>query len=262
MDDIIHALILGLLQGFTEFLPVSSSAHLILLPKLMGWKDFGLAFDIAIHTGSLIAILSYFWRDRQFKASFLKLDLYKLLGLIVVATIPVGLAGLLFKHYVAINLRSVDTIVITTILFGVLLGVGYYYYIKHNKHLNVKQLSFKLALLIGCAQAIAIIPGVSRSGVTLTAGLLLGLDLFVASRFSFVLAIPVIILAGGKQLVELIMANQLLLNIPILLSGFLSSAITSYGFVFLFFKYLRKIGMWPFVIYRILLGTLLCLISC
>ena len=262
MEDIIHALILGLLQGFTEFLPVSSSAHLVLLPKLMGWKDFGLAFDIALHAGSLLAIISYFCRDRQFKASFLQLSVWQLFRLIIVATIPVGLAGLLFKGYIATTLRSVTAIVVTTIVFGLLLGVSYYRNGKFTKHLQVNHLSLAAAFIIGCAQAIAIIPGVSRSGITLTAGLFLGFDILVASRFSFMLAIPVIILASAKQGLELINASQLLLSAPILTAGLLSSAVSSYGFVLLFFKYVPKIGMWPFVIYRVLLGALLCFISC
>ena len=208
MHDILQACLLGLVQGFTEFLPVSSSAHLILLPKLMGWQDFGLPFDIAIHIGSLFAIVGYFFKDRVFKLN------YRNLLLVIIATIPVGLSGLLFKKIIA-----------------------------HN----------------GCAQAIAIIPGVSRSGITLTAGLFLGFTSAFAARFSFLLAIPVIFLAGGLQLLELIMDHSSINMqfIPILISGFLSSMISSLVFVWLFLKFIKQIGMWPFVIYRTLLGSLL-----
>lgn len=263
MSDIIHALLLGLLQGFTEFLPVSSSAHLILLPKFMGWQDFGLPFDIAIHVGSLIAIISYFFRDQQSKKSFSAIKYTKLFWLIIIATIPAGLIGLLFKHAIENYARSVELIAITTIVFGVILGVSYFYNKRNNKNLDITQLSIKYAILIGIAQAIAIIPGVSRSGITLSAGLFLGFNMLAASRFSFLLSIPVIFLAGAKQGLDLIMNDQLtLLSTPILISGFLSSMVSSFVFVFLFFKYVNKIGMWPFVIYRILLGSLLWLISC
>lgn len=262
MNDIIQAILLGLLQGFTEFLPVSSSAHLILLPKFMGWQDFGLSFDVVIHLGSLVAIISYFLKDQQFKQKFSSRSYYKLFWLITLATIPVGLSGLFFKHLIEHSARSIQLIAITTIVFGLILGVAYYYNQRNKMDLNIKQLSIKYALLIGLAQAIAIIPGVSRSGITLTAGLLLGFDIFSASRFSFLLAIPVIFLAGAKQSLDLIINNQLILNMPILIAGFLSSMISSFMFVFLFFKYINKIGIWPFVIYRVFLGSLLWIISC
>lgn len=262
MIDIVRAILLGVLQGFTEFLPVSSTAHLILLPKIMGWQDFGLPFDIAIHLGSLVAIVSYFLKDQKFKQNFAAIKYSKLFWLIGIATIPVGLSGLLFKHFIETSVRSVNLIAITTILFGLILGIAYYYYQHNKKILNIKQLSIKYAILIGLAQAIAIIPGVSRSGVTLTAGLLLGFDILVASRFSFLLSIPVIFLAGSKQSLDLITTNQLILSMPIVISGFFSSMMSSFLFVFLFFKYINKIGIWPFVIYRILLGSLLWIISC
>ncbi len=262
MNDIIHALLLGLLQGFTEFLPVSSSAHLILLPKFMGWQDFGLPFDIAIHIGSLVAIISYFLIDQEFKKNFSLATYSRLFLLIIVATIPVGLSGILFKHFVENDLRSIVLISITTIVFGIALGLAYIWNQRTKKTFSMQKLSIKYAILIGCAQAIAIIPGVSRSGITLTAGLFLGLNMLDAGKFSFLLAIPVIFLAGALQSIELIMNHQLVLNIPIIITGFISSMISSFVFVFLFFKYVRQIGMWPFVIYRIALGSLLWLISC
>lgn len=258
MNDIIHALLLGLLQGFTEFLPVSSSAHLILLPKFMGWKDFGLPFDIAIHLGSLVAIICYFLKNQKLKIN------YKFFWLITIATIPVGLSGLLFKNFVEYYSRSVALIAVTTVVFGIALGIAYFYNQHKNKR-NNNSLSTKQAILIGLAQAIAIIPGVSRSGITLTAGLFLGLDILLASHFSFLLAIPVIFLAGAKQSFDLIINNHLIfsntLNIPIMITGFLSAMLSSFVFVFLFFKYISKIGMWPFVFYRILLGGFMA-ISC
>ena len=257
MNDTLEACLLGLLQGFTEFLPVSSSAHLILLPKLMGWKDFGLPFDIAIHFGSLFAIIAYFLKDRIFKVN------YKNLLLIFIATIPVGLSGLLCKNFVEHNLRSVSLIALTTIVFGLLLGISDIYNKRYFKNLHVSQLSIKNAILIGLAQAIAIIPGVSRSGITLTAALALGFTREVAARFSFLLAIPVIFLAGFVQLLELIFKNNVNFSYSIthtvLMSGFLSSMISSFIFIFIFLKFINKISMWPFVIYRILLGCVLWL---
>ena len=253
MNDILQACLLGLIQGFTEFLPVSSSAHLILLPKLMGWQDFGLPFDIAIHIGSLFAIVGYFFKDRVFKLN------YRNLLLVIIATIPVGLSGLLFKKIIAHNARSITLISVTTIVFGILLGISYWWNKYKNKNFSIEHLSIKTAILIGCAQAIAIIPGVSRSGITLTAGLLLGFTSAFAARFSFLLAIPVIFLAGCLQLLELIIEHSVIHMqfISVLISGFFSSMISSFVFVWLFLKFINQIGMWPFVIYRILLGSLL-----
>ena len=257
IQGLLQAIILGLLQGFTEFLPVSSTAHLIILPKIMKWQDFGLAFDIAIHLGSLIAIISYFFKDQEYKKEMLSLPLNKLCFLIAVATIPVGLSGLLFKSFIENNTRSIEIISFSTIIFGIILGAAYYYNQHANRSLGIKELSTNKSLLIGIAQSVAIIPGVSRSGITLTASLLLGFNIKFASRFSFLLSFPVIILAGAKQTFDLIVSNQLIANIPILITGFVFSMVSSYIFIILFFKYIDKIGIWPFVIYRILLGMFL-----
>ena len=155
---------------------------------------------------------------------------------------------------------SINLIAITTVVFGILLGVSYWYNNYKKQDFNAEQLSIKDAILIGCAQAIALIPGVSRSGITLTAGLFLGFRSSVAARFSFLLAIPVIALAGGLQSLELIREHGMAIPMcSILVSGFLSSLISSFIFVFLFLKFIHKIGMWPFVIYRILLGSMLWL---
>lgn len=251
MNDILQACLLGLVQGLTEFLPISSSAHLILLPKLMEWQDFGLPFDIVIHVGSLFAIIFYFFKDRVFKLN------YKTLLLIMVATIPVGLSGILFKKFIEQYVRSIEIIALTTMLFGVVLGISYWWNRYRNKNYSVDAISIKSAIFIGCAQAIAIIPGVSRSGITLTAGLLLGFTNNVAARFSFLLAIPVILLAGLLQFVELTINYNIMLsaiNLPVLICGFLSSMISSFIFVWIFLKFINQIGMWPFVIYRIALG--------
>lgn len=270
MSNIFQALLLGLLQGCSEFLPISSSAHLILLPKLMHWQDFGLQFDITIHLGSLLAIVIYFINNKEFKKVLNNISLKKLFLLLIISTIPVGLCGLLFKHYIENYSRSLVLISATTMFFGILLGFSYYIYLnsinsslnsrglhKKFKLLGIKDFSIKFAILIGIAQAIAIIPGVSRSGITLTAGLLLGFNLLAATRISFLLAIPVILAAGFKQLLDLLFSNAVHIESLILLAGFFSSFISSLMFVAIFFKYIEKIGMWPFVIYRISLGFIL-----
>lgn len=255
MNDVLQACLLGLLQGFTEFLPVSSSAHLILLPKLMGWQDFGLSFDIAIHFGSLFAILVYFFKNRVFKFN------YKNLLLICIATIPVGLSGLLCKNFVAHYARSIALIATTTIIFGILLGVSDLYNKHYSKHVSFAQLTIGNAVLIGLAQAVAIIPGVSRSGVTLTAGLALGLSRQAAAGFSFLLAIPVIFLASAVQVLDVIFKNNLNFTVlnEVLISGFLSSMFSSFIFIFIFLKFINKISMWWFVLYRVILGSMLWL---
>ena len=201
------------MQGLTEFLPISSSGHLILFPQLTGWKDQGLAFDIAVHVGSLLAVLLYFRHDLKtllvswvLSCKTKKLTPEsRLVWAIGFATIPVGLAGLIIS--IAGwegQLRSPMIIASTTILFGLLLWEAD---IAGNKNRDEFHLTWKDVLLIGIAQAIALIPGTSRSGITITAALFLGLNRQAAARFSFLLAIPVIILAGASETVTLINQN-------------------------------------------------------
>lgn len=261
MYDLFHVFILAIVQGLTEFLPVSSSAHLILVPKLLHWQDQGLAFDVAIHVGTLCAVLAYFrvelkamihdWCQslltRQQTASS------RLAWAIGFGTIPVGLAGLFFNNYIATQMRATWIIATTTIGFGIILGIAA---IIAKQQRNEYSLTWKDVLVIGCAQALALIPGVSRSGITLTAGLFVGLTNQAAARYSFLLSIPVIILAGVLEMLKL-STNSLPTDYTALLFGFVVAGITGYACIDIFLKLLAKIGVMPFVVYRIMLGLAL-----
>ena len=259
--DLIQIIALALLQVLTEFLPISSSAHLILLPLIAGWQDQGLAFDVAVHVGTLSAVVLYFrktiytllidWLQSLRQRSLVGESI--LAWAVILGTIPVGLAGLFLGDLIENHLRSPLVIAITTIAFGLLLGWADW---RGKQQRNEHSLTFFDIVFIGIAQAIALIPGTSRSGITITAGLMLGLNRNAAARFSFLLSIPVIFLAGSLKTKELIEAG---LNTDwfAILAGVGLSALSAYLCIHLFLKLIEKIGMWPFVIYRLLLGLVL-----
>jgi undecaprenyl-diphosphatase len=259
--DFLHIIALALLQGLTEFLPISSSAHLILLPLLTSWEDQGLAFDVAVHVGSLMAVMLYFRKTlwiltQDWMRSVSQRQLVgesKLAWAVLLGTIPVGLAGLIFKDGIEMYLRDPLVIAATTIVFGIMLGWADW---RGKRLRNESSLTWHDVLFIGIAQAIALIPGTSRSGITMTAGLLIGLTREAAARFSFLLSIPVILLAGGLKTIDLI-ESPLQIDWSALVWGTLFSMISAYLCIFLFLKMLEKIGMWPFVVYRLVLGTIL-----
>lgn len=259
--DLIQIIALALLQGLTEFLPISSSAHLILLPIIANWQDQGLAFDVAVHVGTLSAVVFYFRHTlKKMITDWLQsLALKRQIGdsrlawAVALGTIPVGLAGLLLGDIVETSLRNPLIIASTTILFGLLLGWADW---QGKRQRNEHQIGWRDVAFIGIAQAIALIPGTSRSGITMTAGLMLGLTREAAARFSFLLSIPVILLAGGLKTVELVQSS-LAVDWTALISGALFSAISAYLCIFLFLKMLERMGMWPFVIYRLILGAVL-----
>jgi len=259
--DLFQIICLAVLQGLTEFLPVSSSAHLILMPLLTGWEDQGLAFDVAVHVGTLSAVMLYFrktiatitqdWYQSALQRQ--RVGQSNLAWAVLFGTIPVGLAGLLLGDFIETALRSPLVIAATTIIFGLLLGWADWY---GKQQRTEHQLTWKDVFIIGVAQAIALIPGTSRSGITMTAGLILGLNRQAAAHFSFLLSIPVIILAGGLKTIELIQSD---LNTDwfALITGAGLSAISAYICIHLFLTLLERIGMWPFVVYRMLLGVIL-----
>jgi len=199
--ELSHIIWLALVQGLTEFLPVSSSAHLILVPKLLEWEDQGLAFDVAVHLGTLVAVVAYFRHDivklffawvRSMTPGNMSPEARLAWG-VILGTIPAGLVGLAFKDYIELYLRSPLVIAATTIIFGLLL----LYADKRSRLVRDEySLSWQDFLVIGGAQAMALIPGTSRSGITITAGLLLGLTREASARYSFLLSIPIIVLSG------------------------------------------------------------------
>lgn len=261
--DIYHAILLALLQGLTEFLPISSSGHLILLPRVLSWPDQGLAFDVAVHVGTLTAVLVYFRQDlleltRAWFGSLRsrKLDQNSRLAWgVLLGTIPVGLAGLLLNGMVSTALRDPTVIAATTIIFGLLLGAADW---LGKRSRDEHSLGFKDVMLIGLAQAIALVPGTSRSGITMTAGLLLGLTREAAARFSFLLSIPVIILAGGLEGMELVDSADPV-DWTAISVGVSTSATAAYLCIHFFLKLIGRVGMWPFVLYRLFLGMVILL---
>lgn len=257
--DIIQAIALAILQGLTEFLPVSSSAHLILLPVLVGWEDQGLAFDVAVHVGTLTAVVAFYRKDLAeiiiaWSRSVIgkgMTDDAKLAWYVMLGTIPVGLVGITLPEVVETVLRSPLVIAGATIVFAFLLWFA-------EKRATEQRTTITLldALIIGSFQAIALIPGTSRSGITITAGLMTGLRREYAARFSFLLSIPVIALAGMVKGLELY-KSAIPVQWDMISVGVCLSAIMAYLSIGWFLKLLDKIGMMPFVYYRLILGTFL-----
>ena len=259
--DWFQAVILALIQGLTEFLPVSSSAHLILPSQLFGWPDQGLAFDVAVHLGTLVAVVTYFRQDIFSIIKGLlqstqtrKLNVEAQLGMsVVIGTIPAVIIGFLFKDFIEDNLRSGLVIAVTTIFFGLLLWQAD----KMGKRiLDMSRLTSNHALLIGVAQALALIPGTSRSGITMTAALMLGFDRTSSARFSMLLSIPLIVAASILECYELYSQTA---PVPWLLIGLgmVVATVSAYLCIHYFLKLLEGIGMLPFVIYRMILGVFL-----
>jgi len=257
--DIFQAIALAILQGLTEFLPISSSAHLILLPVLVGWEDQGLAFDVAVHVGTLAAVIIYYrkvlvkimgaWAGSLVGEGFT--EDAKLAWYVGFGTIPVGLVGISLTEDMQEALRAPLVIAAATILFALLLWWA-------EKRAKEQRTGITLvdALAVGALQSLALIPGTSRSGITITAGLLMGLRREQAAMFSFLLSIPVIALAGGLKALELYQSDIIVMW-DFMAIGALISAIIAYLSITCFLKLLNNIGMMPFVVYRLILGAVL-----
>ena len=253
--------VLALIQGLTEFLPISSSAHLILPSVLLDWPDQGLAFDLVLNIGTLGAVLIYFRRDigRMCGAWCYSLKTKqqtqdsKLTWWILYATLPAAIIGFLGKDLVEMYLRSGYVIAVTTLLFGLLLGWADF---RAKRIKTEHQTGFKGAMFIGFAQVLALIPGTSRSGITITAALMLGLTREAAARFSFLMSVPIIAMASGYDLLKFILSEQTV-DWHGLLLGAGVSFISAILCIHVFLIILNKMGMLPFVIYRVLLAALL-----
>lgn len=260
--ELIAAITLALVQGLTEFLPISSSAHLILVPQIFGWQDQGLAFDVAVHLGTLLAVLWYFHRE---VAAILRAWFGSLVGktssqtdahlgwMIIVATIPVALAGFFFSDFIAHELRSPLIIASTTAVFGVALWAAD---LRAKDVADEHNIVFIFALLIGFAQMLALIPGTSRSGITITVGLALGLSRETAARFSFLISMPAI---AGAALLETMELLESPTPVPWLamMIGLIVAAISAYVCIRLFLAVIGRIGMLPFMLYRLALAAAL-----
>ncbi|MEE8444641.1 MAG: undecaprenyl-diphosphate phosphatase [Alphaproteobacteria bacterium] len=255
-----HIVVLAVVQGITEFLPISSSAHLILVPKLTGWPDQGLFIDVAVHVGTLGAVIAYLWRDVWLMlAGVGRLAMgqitagARLLALLALATIPVVAAGYAMQEVWGGNLRDTEIIAWATIAFAVLLFIAdkLSLTVRRIEHLTVAS-----AVLIGASQILALIPGTSRSGITMTAARALGFERSEAARFSMLLSIPVIVAAGALSSFKIYQAGDVQLGRDALLSAGLSFVIAFIA-ISAMMAWLRRASFTPFVIYRLALGALL-----
>ena len=254
----LQIVVLAIVQGLTEFLPISSSGHLVLVPRFFGWTDQGLAFDVAVHFGSLMAVLLFFRRDigallrggiEVLGARVESVESRMALG-IALGTIPAAVAGLLLAGWIEANLRSPSVIVGTLAGYAVLMAVADRF---GRKSRDITSVRIRDALMIGVAQALALIPGTSRSGVTITAAMALGFERQDAARFSFLLAVPVILLATVYELGSLLVSDAPVpwteLGIAALISG-----IVAYLSIEFFMRFVSQIGLLPFAVYRLVLA--------
>ena len=261
--DIIQLIVLSLVQGVTEFLPISSSAHLILPSRLLGWPDQGLAFDVAVHAGTLLEVVAYFRRDlllmlsdgaRQCLQGQPATEHSRQAGFLILATVPAVVFGLLVSITGLDDMmRSEAVIAATTLVFGLLLGWADVV-ARHRRNSTV--IEAKHAWMLGLAQALAIIPGTSRSGVTITAGLALGMTRDAASRFSFLMSIPVTAAATALMLCKLWLSAGEIHGMDMLVGAVLS-AVSAWLCIHCFLALVNRIGLLPFVVYRVLLAGVL-----
>jgi undecaprenyl-diphosphatase len=250
----LQAVVLGIVQGLTEFLPISSSGHLILVPHVFGWPDQGQAFDAVMHIGTLAALVAYF------RAELMNLvtgALSRRVALILLAaTVPAGLTGLFFGTLIETTLRSPSLIAATTAFWGIVMWAADRRACPTPAAVRepLEHVGLPRGLAVGCAQALALIPGTSRSGITITAGILGGLDRATAARYSFLLGIPITAAAGGWKLLNVLQAGIPTADGGPLVAGILSAFLSGWLAVWFLVSYLRRRSLTPFVIYRLLLA--------
>lgn len=257
----LQIIILAIAQGLTEFLPISSSGHLILVPYLFDWADQGLAFDVAVHFGSLAAVCIFFRKDIasllsggvQAVSGNVKTPESRMALAITLGTVPAALAGLLFASWIEQNLRDPAVIVYTLSGYGILMALADRF---GRRERNMAGVGFKDAFIIGCAQALALVPGTSRSGVTITAARILGFERQDAARFSFLLSAPVIFLAAAYKFVELISSGEIVAWGQLAL-GALVACVVAYISIEFFMRVVTRIGLAPFAIYRLILAAVI-----
>ena len=263
MNDLslFQSFVLGALQGLAEFLPVSSSAHLALAPWAFGWPEPGLAFDVALHLGTLVAVLWYFRRDwlaltvaavSVLKERRVQTDDQRLVAWLIIATVPGAIAGLMFEKQAEHLFRAPSVIAVALILMGALLWIVDVRATRAARERPLRAMSWRDALLIGCAQAFAIIPGVSRSGATMTAGRALSFTRADSAKFSFMMSMPIIAAAAVLKLPKLISAGGLT---PSLIVGVATSAITGWLAIAILMRLVQRGGFRVFALYRFALGA-------
>ncbi len=269
---IFEAIILGIIQGLTEFIPISSSGHLIVVPILFGWNEHDLWFDVALHLGTLVAVVIYFAKDwitiiRSFIKHLFGRQPYKnneggyegkLLIPIIIACVPAAIVGFLWDDYIEANFRQLPLVATMLILIsGVMFGAERY----GRKDRSMASMTYKDYIIIGCAQALALVPGTSRSGITISAGLFLNLGREAAARFSFLLSTPIIFGAGMMQMKKLFIDRGLQQGelMPFVI-GFLTASIVGLFAIHFLMNYLKNRTMNIFVIYRVLFAILLVIV--
>ena len=252
-----HAIILGIIQGLTEALPISSSAHLVIVPWIVKWHYQGLSFDVALHIGTAMAFIVYFFKDwmGMISSAFTRDRIFRnnIFWFIVIATIPGALVGLILEKKAETVFRSPLLIAAMLLIFAVILWLADH---LGKKQKSMEQVDLKTAFVIGLAQAIAIIPGVSRSGITMTAGLFKGLSRETAAKFSFLLATPIIIAAGVLKLSKLHASD---LNVAFW-AGVISSAISGFIGIKFLLNFVKRSNLNIFVFYRIVLAVTILVI--
>jgi undecaprenyl-diphosphatase len=257
----LQVIVLAIVQGLTEFLPISSSGHLVLTPAFFEWQDQGLAFDVAVHFGSLLAVCAYFRSDLaglirggvQFVSMQAPTMESRMAVIIAVGTIPAAVAGLTFAGWIEANLRDPAVVVSTLAGYAILMVLADR---LGRRERNITDVRIRDAIWIGCAQALALVPGTSRSGVTITAARALGFDRHDAARFSFLLSVPVILMASMYKGIELALSGMSI-PLPKLGSAILVSALVAYASIDFFMRFVNRIGLLPFAIYRLVLAAII-----
>ena len=252
--DVLQAIILGIIQGLTEFIPISSSGHLVIAHRIMGIEETGLTFDVALHIGTLMALVIFFYKDiaKLVVGLFRKTENTKIAWMLVLATLPAVLVGVLLQDFAETSFRSVKLVAFNLMIFGVVMLYADKYSQSRKKRLKI--VGKQQAMAMGIAQAAAIIPGISRSGSTITAGLFAGLDRVAATRFSFLLAIPVTAGAIIKVLVNESTLADINGQIGIFLSGVIAALISGSFAIKFLLGYLAKHSLLAFAYYRITIG--------
>jgi len=268
MEDIIKAVILGIIQGLSEFLPISSTAHLRIIPSFFGWEDIGAAYTAVIQVGTMIAIIIYFWKDlynmlTSFISSikektYLSRPDTKLLFMVCIGTIPILIFGYLFKDFIRNEFRSMYVMAGSMIIFSLVILAGEKY---TKRNISIEKLSLTDSIIIGFFQALALIPGTSRSGSTITGGFFRNMDRESAARYSFLLSIPAILISGVYELyserASLFVSGNSAVS---LIVSTVVSGIVGYFSIWFLLSYLKKHSLMIFIIYRILFGILILIL--
>lgn len=257
--DVMQAFVLGIVQGAAEFLPVSSSGHLVLVPAVFGWDEPSIGFDVLLHLATLVAVVVYFRRDLllMVKAFFSRGPALqterRLAWLIIVATIPTGIIGLAFNDFFESLFTSITYVGVFLLVTAAFLALAER--LSRKSLHDPATMGWKQAVAIGVAQGMAIAPGISRAGATMAAGLGIGLDREQAARFSFLLSVPIILLAGGKTAVDVVIHNEPFPGIAVCIVGFLAAAISGYAVIAGLLSWLRRRSLLVFSAYCAIVGT-------